>query len=139
MNLTVKYFEFFLQWIWLWKIFEFFYNEFGFEKFFNFFKNEFDWKKFFEFFLYSRINFLFFVCKNEKSSHVSETPYWVTMVFFKAKNGLFLKCFRHLRNLIQKFSGAIRWAEHVLRHFRTTCRFDHFVMTGENRALHRIL
>ena len=59
--------------------------------------------------------------------------------FLRPKKWSFLKCFRHLRNLIQIFSGAIKWAEHVLRRFRTTYRFDYYVMTGENRALHRIL
>jgi len=88
----------------------FFYNEFGCKNFSNFFCNEFGCKKIsnfftmnltvknfwifftlnlavktFRIFLYSRINFFFFLIKNEKSSHVSQTPYWVTMLFSRPR------------------------------------------------------
>ena len=106
-------FEFFeLQWIWLQNFFEFFYNEFGCKNFSNFFYNEFGCKNFsnfftmnlavkiFRIFLYSRINFFFFVVKNEKSSHVSQTPYLVSMLFSRPRWSFFQGVPRHLRNTI---------------------------------------
>ena len=45
--------------------------------------------KIFRIFLYSRINFFFFVVKNEKSSHVSQTPYLVSMLFSRPRWSFF--------------------------------------------------
>ena len=72
MNLAVKIF-----WI-------FFYNEFGCKNFSIFFTMNLA-VKIFRIFLCSRINFFFFVVKNEKSSHVSQTPYLVSMLFSRPR------------------------------------------------------
>ena len=45
--------------------------------------------KIFRIFLCSRINFFFFVVKNEKSSHVSQTPYLVSMLFSRPRWSFF--------------------------------------------------
>jgi len=94
----------------------FFYNEFGCENFSNFFYNKFGCKNF-SIFLYSRINFFFFVVKNEKSSHVSQTPYLVTMLFSSPRWSFFqggsdiwgmpFKTFSGLFDELKTFSGNL--------------------------------
>ena len=88
MNLAVKIFRIFFTMNLAVKFFDFFYNEFGCKNFSNFFYNEFGCKNFSNF-LYSRINFFFFVVKNEKSSHVSQTPYLVSMLFSRPRWSFF--------------------------------------------------
>ena len=90
MNLAVKIFRIFFTMNLAVKIFRIFFTMNLAVKIFRiFFTINLAVKIFRTIFLYSRINFFFFVVKNEKSSHVSQTPYLVSMLFSRPRWSFF--------------------------------------------------
>ena len=79
----------------------------------------------------------FFVSSKMKIHLTCLRPHIWSPCFFQGQDGLFFKVSQTSEESHLKLFRAIWWAENILRDFRTTWPFDHFVVTYENRALYR--